>query len=73
VTDFGLARFNPNRDETRRTFCGTLPWCAPEVFGKSGYTFKADVYSFGVVIWEMLTRGVPISPLRTMPMITAHD
>ncbi len=30
VTDFGLAKFQV--DDKVTTFCGTLPWTAPEVF-----------------------------------------
>jgi len=57
VTDFGLAR-QVERDGRANTFCGTLPWTAPEVFaGTRGYTEKADVYSFGVVLWELCARG----------------
>lgn len=55
VTDFGLARqFGGDR---ATTFCGTLPWTAPEVFSGGGYTERADVYSFGVVMWELCARG----------------
>jgi serine/threonine protein kinase len=55
------------------TFCGTLPWTAPEVtmcvyahihdvratqvFQGGGYTASADVYSLGVVLWELNARG----------------
>jgi serine/threonine protein kinase len=44
--DFGLARAM-NNDDIASTFCGTMPWTAPEIFTTSGYTTKADVYSFG--------------------------
>lgn len=69
VTDFGLARFNPTRDATRRTFCGTLPWVAPEVFGKGGYSLAADVYSYAVVVWEVLTRASPYSSLSAPQIV----
>ncbi|EGG20032.1 SMAD/FHA domain-containing protein [Cavenderia fasciculata] len=57
VSDFGLSRFSTGNEA--RTFCGTLPWIAPEVFTRSGYSTKADVFSFGVVLWEVLTRQTP--------------
>ncbi|GAM24730.1 hypothetical protein SAMD00019534_079050 [Acytostelium subglobosum LB1] len=58
VSDFGLSRFSSG-NEVAKTFCGTLPWIAPEVFGGSGYSTKADVFSFGVVLWEILTHKTP--------------
>eukprot|EP01133_Synstelium_polycarpum_P015358 gene15358-18217_t len=57
VSDFGLSRFSKGNEA--KTFCGTLPWIAPEVFSKSGYSTKADVFSFGVVLWEILTHKQP--------------
>jgi len=54
VTDFGLAKLMST--ETAKTFCGTMPWTAPEIFKSDGYTTKADIYSFGtafccIVLW----------------------
>ncbi len=46
VTDFGLARTVQENDKAN-TFCGTMPWTAPEIFNGAGYTTKADVYSYG--------------------------
>lgn len=57
VTDFGLAKYLNSDDDNNNTFCGTLPWTAPEIFRAQGYTVKADVYSFGIVLWEIITRG----------------
>lgn len=57
VTDFGLAKYLNNSDDNNDTFCGTLPWTAPEIFSAKGYTVKADVYSFGIVLWEIMTRS----------------
>jgi len=59
VTDFGLAKIHENVDDINTTFCGTLPWTAPEVFSGTGYTQKADVYSYAIVLWEILTRKEP--------------
>eukprot|EP01117_Protostelium_nocturnum_P007651 TRINITY_DN2744_c0_g1_i3.p1 TRINITY_DN2744_c0_g1~~TRINITY_DN2744_c0_g1_i3.p1 ORF type:complete len:746 (+),score=216.81 TRINITY_DN2744_c0_g1_i3:138-2240(+) len=55
VTDFGLAKWNDGEDNSK-TFCGTLPWTAPEVFDNLGYNEKVDVYSYGIVLWEIYTR-----------------
>src|SRR5690348_7044191 len=53
----GLAKFL--EEDKTSTFCGTLPWTAPEVFANSGYSEKCDVYSFGIVLWELATRKEP--------------
>src|SRR4051812_10530660 len=58
VTDFGLAKFQVDHDPST-TFCGTLPWTAPEVFLGVGYSEKADVYSYAIVLWELVTRTEP--------------
>ena len=49
VSDFGLAKHLESK--TTQTFCGTVPWTAPELLRGNPYTTKVDVYSFGIVIW----------------------
>ncbi len=67
VTDFGLAKFH--NEDKNMTFCGTLPWTAPEVFEAKGYTTKADVYSYGIVLWELWTRQEPYQGLNKAQII----
>jgi serine/threonine protein kinase len=67
VTDFGLAKFHS--DDISMTFCGTLPWTAPEVFNGRGYTTKADVFSFGIVLWELWTHKEPYQGLSKPEII----
>lgn len=69
VTDFGLAKITNSADDAHLTFCGTLPWAAPEVLSGAGYTVKADVYSFGVVLWELITRQEPYKGLHKPDII----
>eukprot|EP01132_Coremiostelium_polycephalum_P007758 gene7758-9548_t len=64
VSDFGLSRFVSSGTEAK-TFCGTLPWIAPEVFAGSGYSTQADVFSFGIVLWEILTRLQPTGSIAS--------
>jgi len=40
--------------ETAKTFCGTMPWTAPEIFKSDGYTTKADIYSFGTAFCSVV-------------------
>ena len=61
VADFGLSKVSI--DQLLTTFCGTLLYCAPEVFpGNSrGYGPKADMWSLGVMMVNLLF-GLPDSP-----------
>ncbi|KAF2075102.1 hypothetical protein CYY_003579 [Polysphondylium violaceum] len=68
VSDFGLSRFVSSSNEIAKTFCGTLPWIAPEVFAGNGYTTQADVFSFGIVLWEILTHKQPQGNTATTPL-----
>jgi serine/threonine protein kinase len=54
IADLGLAKITSTSsldEDNTKTFCGTLPWTAPEVFSNSGYSTKADVYSYAIVLW----------------------
>lgn len=59
LTDFGLATA---RSEHLTTHCGSLPYLAPEVHGRS-YTNKVDMWSVGVIALELVT-GLPDYPNR---------
>lgn len=57
MTDFGLA---VERSDQLTSHCGSLPYLAPEVHGKS-YTNKVDMWSVGVIALE-LAEGLPDYP-----------
>ena len=54
VADFGLATFTL-KDEMIEHKCGSPGYVAPEIFKKSGYSYKADIFSLGSVCFNLLT------------------
>ncbi len=51
ISDFGFSRYLPYNNRVR-TFCGSLPYVAPEVAGKTGYRSSADIWSAGVIMLD---------------------
>lgn len=75
VTDFGLSRvaFRRSRGGTilSHTFCGTVPYMAPEVLVNRHYQvdydpFMADIWALGVVLYCLINRGYPFTEGPTM-------
>ncbi|KAM7322939.1 hypothetical protein ACRRTK_018444 [Alexandromys fortis] len=59
LCDFGLA-VNVSTEPESTVFCGTLPYCAPELFSSQGYDPRAlDIWSMGVVLCIMVTKHYP--------------
>ena len=56
LADFGMsAPFAPGSKIVGDP-CGSLEYCAPEIFDPAGYDERADVWSYGVVAFAVLTR-----------------
>ncbi|KAF1959184.1 Pkinase-domain-containing protein [Byssothecium circinans] len=73
ISDFGLSKKLQHDETFLKTFCGTLLWCAPEVFPDfqnqgtkrrrgvkqyNAYSSSVDIWSFGGVLWFALC-GTP--------------
>lgn len=63
VGDLGLATIVKDRDEKRKTICGTPNYIAPEVIqgdkSKRGHSFEVDIWSMGVILFAILTGKPP--------------
>ncbi|HEX8436316.1 serine/threonine-protein kinase, partial [Archangium sp.] len=63
LLDFGLAeRFEPGESTPRSRpplVAGTLPYVAPELWGRAPATPRSDIYSLGLVLHELCTGEVP--------------
>ncbi|KAI5191070.1 polo-like kinase 1 [Nematocida minor] len=60
VGDFGLAAVI-DREERKKTICGTPNYIAPEVlFGsEDGHSFEVDIWSVGVIVYTMIVGKPP--------------
>ncbi len=67
IADFGLAeRLRPDGSSTRRTFCGTPSFIAPEVIRKrGGHTAESDVWAVGITMYMLLVGRPPFEGSST--------
>lgn len=63
VGDLGLATRVEDKDEKRKTICGTPNYIAPEIIqsdkSKRGHSFEVDVWSMGVILYTLLIGKPP--------------
>jgi serine/threonine protein kinase len=60
VADFGLSRImDPDEFAGMTTQCGSLEYCAPEVFMSQAYSEAVDLWSIGVITYTLLTGCFP--------------
>ncbi|KAG2217561.1 hypothetical protein INT45_006728, partial [Circinella minor] len=58
--DFGLAALLVDRNDRKKTICGTPNYIAPEIlFEKTGHDYKVDMWSIGVLMYTLLVGKHP--------------
>ena len=60
IADFGLSKIATSHDALK-TFCGSLPYAAPEVLHRRGHGTRADIWSLGVMVYQWMY-SLPCGP-----------
>ena len=58
ITDLGLCKPADEINKEEEIY-GVLPYVAPEVLRKKGYTPASDIYSLGIVTYEIFANASP--------------
>ena len=70
ITDFNVAiHYSERRLHT--SVAGSMAYMAPEVVGRTGYTWCVDWWSLGVVMWELLFHKRPFDGKSAEKMTNA--
>ena len=67
LCDFGWAK--ELSLENRSTFCGTVEYMAPEIFGSENYDYGVDIWSLGILLYELLYGHSPFKANNTKNVI----
>ena len=60
LIDFGLSKESAESMIDWATYCGTIPYMAPEFFTENRvYDEKVDVYALAVILYQMLEGVLP--------------
>uniref|UniRef100_A0A4W3GSN2 non-specific serine/threonine protein kinase n=1 Tax=Callorhinchus milii TaxID=7868 RepID=A0A4W3GSN2_CALMI len=69
LTDFGLAGRCTKRG-LMSTFCGSVPYTAPEILLEQSYKGeRADIWSMGVILYAMVTGKLPFNECQPQKML----
>ena len=69
LADFGWSNYVAP-DNTRRTFCGTAEYLAPEMVNKKGHDTSVDIWALGVLCFELLTGKLPFRGKNTLELFS---
>lgn len=56
MTDFG---WSVHTSKTRKTFCGTIDYIAPEIVRREAYNTDLDLWTVGVLTYELASGRAP--------------
>jgi hypothetical protein len=76
LVDFDLSKRLGNSDTKTTTVCGSLPYCAPEVFQNKPYGRAVDIWSLGICLYGMVIGRLPFEhaiPKTVIDGICHHE
>lgn len=67
LADFGWSNSIETDSMTRKTYCGTADYLAPEIIQGHDHDDSVDLWCLGVLIFELLYGFAPFSPQSLTP------
>lgn len=67
LADFGWSNSIETDSMTRKTYCGTADYLAPEIIQGHDHDDSVDLWCLGVLIFELLYGFAPFSPRSLTP------
>ncbi|OBZ91180.1 Serine/threonine-protein kinase plo1 [Choanephora cucurbitarum] len=65
IGDFGLAALMLNKEDRKKTVCGTPHYIAPEILFSQGHDHRADIWSAGILMFNLLCGKRPFHHQET--------
>jgi len=72
LSDFGIAKSKPLRNEDGDWLVGTPAYMSPELVKGDAVDGRADIYALGIVLYRLLTGQLPFYSDSTTALVNAH-